>query len=53
VVPTVEEERRPDGGSRAQRWRLSGRRWHGPDGGGGAWSRLWFPSAAVKAGRMA
>jgi hypothetical protein len=56
IIIDGEGKREGEGLPNCYRWKSSGR--HGPgDGGGvsggGAWSRRWFPGAAVKAGRAA
>jgi hypothetical protein len=56
IIAEGEEKREGEGLPNSCRWKSSA--WRGPGGGGGAggggeWSRWWFPSAMVKAGRTA
>jgi hypothetical protein len=50
IITEGEGKREGEGLLNCCRWKSLGR--HGPGGGGGAWSRWWFPGAAVKAGWM-
>jgi hypothetical protein len=51
IIAEEEGKTEGEGLSNCCRWKSSRRR--GLGGGGGAWSRRWFPSVAVKTGRTA